>query len=106
MKLYISKKDVWFKEGTEAFFVSDMGNDFGLFSGIRINAGEVILCTIGEEYEDEKWCPFDDFDITELSQEDIEFSEHFSKHMDELRASDAPMGSHKELQDYLRKLDE
>ncbi len=106
MKRYIAKPGTWFKEGTEAFLVADMQSDFGLFSGIRVNQGESKLCAIGEEYPDEEMCPFDEFDTIEVTQEDIEFSEYFCKHMDALRASDAPMGSLKELQDYLRKLDE
>jgi hypothetical protein len=104
MKRYIAKKDEWFKEGTEAFLVADMQSDFGLFSGIRINQGESKLCAIGEEYLDEEMCSFDEFDTIEVTQEDIEFSEYFGKHMDALRASDAPMGSLKELQDFIKGL--
>jgi hypothetical protein len=44
--------------------------------------------------------------IRKLTKEEQEFQDYFGDYMDLLRASDAPMGSHEELKQYLKKLEE
>ena len=70
MSRYIAKPDTWFKEGTEAKFLGEMYRDdlgvvHGLFSGVRVcqNPGsEGMWHQLGEEYEDEEICSFEEFE--------------------------------------------
>ena len=64
---YISKGE-WFKKGTEARLIDDYrpeGLDSGLFEGIRVCEdpdSEGRWHTIGEEYQDQEVCFFEEFE--------------------------------------------
>lgn len=70
MKKYIVKPDTWFKEGTEVILIDDYRPKMncGLFSGITIcenPSSEGMFRNIGEEYEDEEVCDFNEFEEIE-----------------------------------------
>ena len=76
MKIYIAKKDEWFKEGTEAELVEDFsgnGVKMGLFQGILIlDEGIIRSKTIykdkkpGDEVIDREICTYDEFDEVDI----------------------------------------
>lgn len=66
VKIYIAKPDSWFKTGTEVKLVADCGDAGGIFVGTRVceNSDAEGGRVVGEAYEDEELCSWDEFDVT------------------------------------------
>lgn len=66
MKRYSAKSGGWFKPGTEVTLVQDCETAGGIFVGTRIceNPDSEGGRAVGEAYEDEELCPWDEFDVT------------------------------------------
>lgn len=64
MSKYIAKPDTWFIEGTQCTLITDCRPqlNIGIFSGMRVSEGMPELHPVGEIYEDEEVCSFDEFE--------------------------------------------
>lgn len=67
MTKYVAKPDTWFVEGTECELIADgrPQMNVGIFSGKRCSEGSPELHPIGEIYEDEEDCSFDEFEVVD-----------------------------------------
>ena len=67
MRKYIAKKDTWFVEGSECEFLCDVFESSGLFRGPRKceNPASEAGHPLGEVYDDEEVCTYDEFEISE-----------------------------------------
>lgn len=65
MTKYIAKPDTWFDAGTECELLADgrPQTNLGIFKGIRTSQGSPELHPVGEKYEDEEGCSFEEFEI-------------------------------------------